>query len=71
MAAGPHEAGVDPVRAIDAAEEKADASVWTTVDRQVSVRVTVPKAVAGEVLVDFSPSIVAAVPTLEAAPARC
>ena len=52
-------------------EEKADASVWTTVDRQVSVRVTVPKAVAGEVLVDFSPSIVAAVPTLEAAPARC
>ena len=50
-------------------EKRADGQVWTTVDRQVPVRVTVPKAYdpAGQWVVDFSGAIVDAVPQTEAA----
>lgn len=46
------------------AEKRADGQVWTTVDRQVPVRVTVPKAYdpPGQRVVEFSPVIADAVP---------
>ncbi len=45
-------------------EQRADGQVWTTVDRQVPVRVTVPKAYdpPGQWVIDFSPAVAGAVP---------
>jgi hypothetical protein len=46
-------------------EEQGEAQVWTTVDREVPVRVTVPKEYdpAGQWVIDLSPAIVRAVPS--------
>jgi hypothetical protein len=53
------------------AQERADAAVWTTVDREVPVRVTVPKPVTGEWIVNLSPTIVAVVPKTEGPSGLC
>jgi len=46
-------------------EERGDDQVWTTVDREVPVRVTVPNDYdpAGQWVIDLSPAIVSAVPS--------
>jgi hypothetical protein len=51
-------------------EEKSDGDVYTTVDRQVPVRVTVPKTYSpsAQWVVDFSAAITGSLPTLPAAP---
>jgi Protein of unknown function (DUF3515) len=54
-------------------EERADGSVWTTVDREVPVTVTVPKAYAGpsQKVIDFAGPIVATVPLAAYVPTGC
>ncbi|MEJ3744201.1 DUF3515 family protein [Actinomycetes bacterium KLBMP 9797] len=53
--------------------ERSDATVWTTVDREVPVRVTVPRAYeeAAQRTIAFSPTIVATVPSLTTLPSGC
>lgn len=41
-------------------------SVWTTVDREVPIRVTLPAAYQGQLVIDLSAAIVGAVPPLSA-----
>ncbi|MEH1128672.1 DUF3515 domain-containing protein [Micromonospora sp. CPCC 206061] len=50
-----------------------EATVWTTVDREVPVRVTVPKAYdpPGQKAIAFSDAIVATVPSRPDAPSGC
>jgi hypothetical protein len=61
----------DAVFGLDAvcwhAARAAGGAVWTTVDRQVPVRVTVPDAYQGQLLVELAPPVIAAVPSLPAA----
>ncbi|GAA1757943.1 DUF3515 family protein [Luedemannella helvata] len=56
-----------------AAQASADTTVWTTVDRQVPVRVTVPAAYdpPGQWVITFSAPIAAADPPLADPPAGC
>lgn len=56
-----------------AAQAAADTTVWTTVDRVVPVRVTVPAAYAppGQWVINFSAPIAAADPPLANPPAGC
>ena len=56
-----------------AAQASADETVWTTVDRQVPVRVTVPAAYAqpGQWVINFSAPIAAADPPLADPPPGC
>ncbi|MCW6009133.1 DUF3515 domain-containing protein [Micromonospora sp. CPCC 205371] len=50
-----------------------EATVWTTVDREVPVRVTVPKAyeAPGQKAIAFSGAVIAAVPSRPDAPSGC
>jgi hypothetical protein len=52
-------------------EERGDATVWQTVDRQVPLRVVVPAAADGSWLVNLSASIVATVPATDPGPVYC
>jgi len=55
------------------ADQRPDATVWTTVDREVPVRVTVPigYAAPGQWVAAFSPPLVAAVPSAPTRPSGC
>lgn len=52
-------------------EEHGDQTVWQTVDRQVPLRVVVPKAADGSWVVNLSAPIVATVPATDPGPSRC
>ena len=54
-------------------EQRADGAVWTTVGREVPVRVTVPKANEGpsQWVIDFVPAIASAVPPDASASTNC
>jgi hypothetical protein len=52
-------------------EEHGDETVWQTVDRQVPLRVVVPKAADGSWLVNLSAPIVATVPPTDPGPVHC
>jgi hypothetical protein len=52
-------------------EEHAGETVWQTVDRQVPLRVVVPKAADGSWLVNLSAPIVATVPVTDPGPVHC
>jgi hypothetical protein len=53
--------------------DRAEATEWTTVDREVPVRVTVPKRYEqpGQWTIAFSDPVVAAVPSLKQIPSGC
>lgn len=55
------------------AEERPDVTVWTTVDREVPVRVTVPRQYAppGQWVIEFSEPVGRTVPVAEGGPAGC
>jgi hypothetical protein len=52
-------------------EEQADQTVWHTIDRQVPLRVVVPKAADGSWLVNLSPAIVTTVPSAPPGDLHC
>ncbi|GAA2334399.1 hypothetical protein GCM10010170_013910 [Dactylosporangium salmoneum] len=52
-------------------DEQPDRTVWQTVDREVALRVVVPKAADGSWLVNLSAPIVAAVPATDPGPVHC
>jgi hypothetical protein len=52
-------------------EEHDDRTVWKTIDRQVPLSVTVPKAADGAWLVNLSPAIVATVPYQDPGTQHC
>lgn len=53
--------------------ERPDATVWTTLDREVPVTVTVPRQYdqAGQWVIEFSAPVVAAVPAIKDVPSGC
>lgn len=55
------------------ADERSDATVWTTVDREVPVQVTVPRSYdePGQWVIPFSGPVGAAVPAAEEIPTGC
>lgn len=55
------------------AAEEADGTVWTTLDREVPVRVSVPHGyeAPGQRVMEFSPTIVESVPSAGTVPAGC
>ena len=52
-------------------DERTGETVWRAIDREVPVRVTVPKDADGAWLVNLSPAIVATVPATEPGPVHC
>ncbi|MGI5244752.1 DUF3515 family protein [Dactylosporangium sp. CA-139066] len=52
-------------------EERSGETVWHTVDREVALRVVVPKAADGSWLVNLSAPIVATVPATAPGPVHC
>jgi len=52
-------------------DERGGETVWQTVDRQVPLRVVVPKAADGAWLVNLSAPIVATVPAADPGPVHC
>jgi hypothetical protein len=55
------------------AGDRPDATVWTTVDREVPVQVTVPKTYdePGQWVIPFSAPVIAAVPSAKTIPTGC
>jgi hypothetical protein len=55
------------------ADERADATVWTTVDRDVPVRVTVPAVYEGasQQVIGFSPAIAGSIRSADTVPSGC
>lgn len=53
------------------AQEQRDGAVWTTVDREIPVRATVPKPATGDWVVNLSPGITATVPVADPPPVLC